>query len=176
MYAPFVELMMIEFVALSAKTWTGASNSLKRSEWWAATWCRLCYGLRSGDEIGQYGRKVGRIGIFEFVNERPSFRRKVPHRHDLIDIPFRNDSQATDFECRHEHAVRLVVRDLGRGIHADFPSGLLDDFVQDEVLTGQLANEANKNREFDIIEVKGDTPGGASYRLSPRGERKQKPT
>jgi hypothetical protein len=54
------------------------------------------------------------------------------------------------------------VRDLGRGIHADFPSGLLDDIVQDKVLTGQLADEANKNREFDVIEVKGDTSGGAS--------------
>ena len=73
-----------------------------------------------------------------------------------MDIPFRDDSQTTDFERRHEHAVGLVGGDLGRGIHADFPSGLLDDFVQDEILTGQLADEANKNREFHIIEVEGD--------------------
>jgi hypothetical protein len=68
------------------------------------------------------------------------------------------------------------VRDLGRGIYADFPPGLLDDFVQDKVLTGQLADEANKNREFDIIEVEGDAPGGASSRFSTRGGRKQKST
>jgi hypothetical protein len=68
------------------------------------------------------------------------------------------------------------VRNLGRGIHADFPPGLLDDLVQDKVLTGQLADEANKNREFDIVEVEGDASGGASSRFSPRGERKQKST
>jgi hypothetical protein len=51
------------------------------------------------------------------------------------------------------------VRNLGRGIHADFSPGLLDNVVQDKVLTGQLADEANKNREFDIIEVEGDAFG-----------------
>jgi hypothetical protein len=74
-----------------------------------------------------------------------------------MDIAFRDDRETTDFERRYEHGVRLVVRDLGRGIHTDFPPGLLDDVVQDKVLTGQFADEANKNREFDIIEVEGDT-------------------
>ena len=76
-----------------------------------------------------------------------------------MDIPFRDDSQTTNLKRRHEHAVRLVVRDLGRGIHADFPPGLLDDIVQDKALTGQLADETNKNREFDIVEVEGDASG-----------------
>ena len=89
-----------------------------------------------------------------------------------MDIPFRDDSQTTDFKRRHEHAVRLVMRDLGRGIYADFPSGLLDDIVQDKILTGQLADEANKNREFDIIEVEGDASGGVSSRFGSQGERK----
>ena len=78
--------MMIEFVALSAKTWTGASNSLKGLNSGRVPWCRLYHGLRSGDEIGQDGGKVGRIGVFEFVDECPSLRRKFPHRHDLMDI------------------------------------------------------------------------------------------
>ena len=91
-----------------------------------------------------------------------------------MNIPFRDDSQTTDFERRHEHAVCLVVRDLGGGIHADFPPGLLDDIIQDKVLTGQLADEANKNREFDIVEVEGDTSGGVCSRFSLRGGRKQK--
>jgi hypothetical protein len=93
-----------------------------------------------------------------------------------MDIPFRDDSQPADLERRYEYAVGLVVRDLGRGIHANFPPGLLDNIVQDKVLSGQLADEANKNREFDIIEVEGDAPRGVSSRFSPRGERKQKST
>jgi hypothetical protein len=56
----------------------------------------------------------------------------------------------------------LVTRDFGRGIHTDFSPGLLDDIVQDKVLTGQLADETNKNREFYIIEVEGDASGGAA--------------
>jgi hypothetical protein len=68
------------------------------------------------------------------------------------------------------------VRDFGRGIHADFPPGLLDHIVQDKVFTGQLTDEANKNREFDIIEVEGDASGGISSGFSSQGERKQKST
>ncbi|MCG3776142.1 MAG: hypothetical protein JW395_2991 [Nitrospira sp.] len=79
-----------------------------------------------------------------------------------MNASFSDDSQTTDFECRHEHTVGLIVRDLGRGVHADFPAGLLDNIVQDEVLTGQLADEANKNREFDIVEVEGNASGGVS--------------
>jgi hypothetical protein len=30
----------------------------------------------------------------------------------------------------------LIGGDLGRGIHAEFPPGLFDHFVQDEILTG----------------------------------------
>jgi hypothetical protein len=132
--------------------------------------------LRSGDEIGQDGSKVSRIGVSEFVDECPSFWREFPHRDDLMDIAFRDDRETTDFERRYEHAVRLVVRDLGRGIHADLPPGLLDHIVQDKVLTSQLTDEANKNREFDIIEVEGDASGGISSRFSSQGKRKQTST
>jgi hypothetical protein len=46
-----------------------------------------------------------------------------------MDIPFHDDSETADFKRRHEHAVRLILCDLGRGIDADFPPGLLDDIV-----------------------------------------------
>ncbi len=114
---------------LIRKDLDGGLEFAQRPERWACTWCRLCNSLRSGDEIGQDGGKVGRIGISQFVDECPSFWRKVPHGHDLMDIPFRDDSETTDFERRHEHAVRLVLRDLGRRIDADFPPSLLDDIV-----------------------------------------------
>ena len=133
---------------LVRKDLDGGFEFAQGPERWTCAWRRLCHGLRSGDEIGQDGGKVGRIGVFESVNECPSLRRKVPHRHDLMDVTLRDDSETTDFERRHEHAVRLVTRDFGRGIHTDFPPGFLDDIVQDKVLTGQLADETNKNREL----------------------------
>jgi len=91
--------------------------------------------------------------MFEFVDEDAAFWGKLSHRDNLIDATLRHHSQTADLESRDEHAIGLVGCDLGRGKDADFSPCFLDGVVQDEILTCQLTDKANENRELYLIEI-----------------------